>query len=128
MLRTFLLLVIAGAWSSALAADYWCVVSQKFNRDHHYTARELAQGQFAVRIEERADFAYVSRCSYSHGVGEVTCDRYEMDTVVRDPYIGVKKYYEFRGQFDVQLFRDMYIVENNGRGGIAYGRCELVSP
>ncbi len=42
--------------------------------------------------------------------------------------IHIKKYYVFKGQFDVQLYPDLTFIENNGRGDIAYGKCELTSP
>jgi hypothetical protein len=29
-------------------------------------------------------------------------------------------------QYDIQLFPDMKFVENNGRGGIAFGTCKLL--
>ena len=40
----------------------------------------------------------------------------------------IKKYYVFRSQFDVQVFSDLSFLENNGRGDIAYGKCEVVAP
>jgi hypothetical protein len=88
----------------------------------------LAKGQFSALIEERSDVVHVSRCSYDRSVERATCDRYEIDKVVRDPYIGAKKYYLFQAQFDIQVFRNLSFVENDGRGGIAYGECEVVSP
>ena len=58
----------------------------------------------------------------------MTCDRYPMDKVVLDENVKIKKYYLFRSQFDVQLFADLLFIENNGRGGIAFGRCRVVAP
>ncbi|WP_281970147.1 MULTISPECIES: hypothetical protein [unclassified Polynucleobacter] len=55
---------------------------------------------------------------------KVTCDRYSVDRVEVDKFVGIKKFYFFKGQFDVQLFPDMNFVENNGRGGVSYGKCE----
>lgn len=34
----------------------------------------------------------------------------------------------FRGQFDVQLFTNLYFIEKNGRGDIATGKCKLMRP
>jgi hypothetical protein len=112
----------------AWAADFRCPVTHKLAELHQYTEEELVRGQFPVLIEERGDVVYVSRCSYAQSVQRVTCDRFEIVRVVRDPYIAAKKYYEFRSQADVHVFSDLSFVENNGRGLIAYGKCEIVSP
>ena len=66
-------------------------------------------------------------CSFSPSVHEVTCDRYEVDKIVFDEKVNIRKYYAFRSQFDVQVFSDLHFVENNGRGGIAFGKCNLVT-
>jgi hypothetical protein len=113
---------------NAAAADYRCPVTQKFDEDHQYTSQQLSQGQFSVLIEQREDAVYVSRCGYAPSVQKVTCDRYAMDKVVRDPFIGAVKYYLFQSQFDVQVFSNLTFIENNGRGGIAYGQCEVIFP
>jgi hypothetical protein len=34
-------------------------------------------------------------------------------------------YYLVRGQFDIQVFNDLSFVENNGRWGVAWGRCAV---
>jgi hypothetical protein len=43
-----------------------------------------------------------------------------------DKFNGMKKFYYFTGQFDVQLFTDMRFVENKGRTGISYGKCKKI--
>ncbi len=40
----------------------------------------------------------------------------------------IKKFYVFRSQFDVQVYPDLSFIENNGRGGIAFGTCSVVAP
>lgn len=69
---------------------------------------------------------FVERCSYIESQNKVTCDKYLVDRVEVDQYIGVRKFYYFKGQFDVQLFDDLSFIENNGRKGIAYGQCKGV--
>jgi hypothetical protein len=76
-----------------------------------------------VRIKDEQK-PELERCSYSTSQSKVTCDRYSVDRVEVDKFVGIKKFYYFKGQFDVQLFPDMNFVENNGRGGISYGKCE----
>ena len=39
-------------------------------------------------------------------------------------FVGIKKFYLFKSQFDVQLFPDMNFVEKNCRSGVSYGKCE----
>jgi len=112
----------------AFAVEYECKVEKKFDAERVYTPAQLEAGQFSVRIEEVGGAAALSRCSFVASKQKVTCDRYEVDKVVFDDVPKVKKYYVFRSQFDVQLFSGLAFVENNGRGGIAFGRCRLVVP
>jgi hypothetical protein len=88
----------------------------------------LARSRFVVKIEETAEGAFLSRCSYSLIEEKDTCDRYAVDRVQFDENVSLKKYYVFSSQFDVQLFRDLRMIENNGRGDFATGKCSVVSP
>lgn len=110
------------------AVEYHCSVKDKYNFQKVYTKEEIKKWNFTVRIEETGNNAYVYRCSYSIITSKETCDKYEMDRIEYDENIKAKKYYLFRSQFNVQLFSDLSFVEDNGRGGIAYGICKIVSP
>ncbi|MFQ5546565.1 MAG: hypothetical protein ACE5FE_11340 [Acidiferrobacterales bacterium] len=110
------------------AAEYNCKVEKKFDSENTYTADHIKKYQFSVKVEEGNGGAFVSRCSFSLSANKVTCDRYQVDKVVFDENVKIKKYYVFRSQFDVQLFSNLSFVENNGRGGIAYGKCRVVAP
>ena len=72
----------------------------------------------------------LSRCSYSPSKKKTTCDSY-YSTAVADfkPFFyKLVKFYNFSTQFDVQLtfFKNKIgVIENNGRGGIASGRCSI---
>lgn len=70
----------------------------------------------------------VERCSFSPSQNRNTCDTYEVDRVEHDSNVNIKKLYVFRSQFDVQIFKDMSYIENNGRGGFQVGKCKLVAP
>lgn len=88
---------------------------------------ELKKRQASLVIEdEKAPF--VERCSFSPSDKKVACDRYPIDRVEVDRNVDIKKFYLFRSQFDVQLFSNLSVVENNGRSGVAYGTCKLVKP
>jgi hypothetical protein len=67
----------------------------------------------------------VERCSFAPSQSRVTCDPYVVDHVAYDAVIKATKYYLFRGQFDVQVFNNLSFLENNGRGGVAWGRCAV---
>jgi hypothetical protein len=88
---------------------------------------ELRKRQQHVIVEDERTPA-VQRCGFTPSAGRVTCDRYEVDRVEVDRNVNIKKFYLFRAQFDVQLFSNLSFVENNGRGGLAYGACKLISP
>lgn len=128
MLRAYLLVLFLCVPALAQAAEYRCKVENKFDSEHAYTVAEIEKGQFSVLIEEKGNATFVSRCSFAPSAQKVTCDRYQVDKVAFDEHVKIKKYYVFRSQFDVQLFPDLLFVENNGRGGIAYGKCSLVAP
>jgi len=114
--------------TASLAVEYDCAVEKKFYGGQAYSKDDLQKGQYSVLIQEEGDDAFLSRCSLSPSEKKVTCDRYEVDKVVFDSNVKIKKFYVFRSQFDVQLFPDLLFIENNGRGSIAYGHCKIVSP
>ncbi|NIO08265.1 MAG: hypothetical protein GTO40_09770 [Deltaproteobacteria bacterium] len=39
----------------------------------------------------------------------------------------IKKYYAFGSQFNFQIFFDLRSVEDDGLGGIQYGKCKIVA-
>ena len=128
MLRALLLIFILCAPKLAPAAEYDCKVEKKIDSEITYSSEQLGKGKFSVKIEEGKSEIFVSRCSFSPIAQKITCDRYQMDKVVFDENVKIKKYYLFGSQFDVQLFPDLSFVENNGRGSVAYGKCRLVAP
>lgn len=129
----FLLFMLFPIYS--FAVEYHCEVTNKYNFDKVYTKDEIRKGKFSNKIKEIGNEVFVSRCSYSTSAGKVTCDQYKMDHVeyydngLSDKFrIVIKKYYSFGSQFNIQLFQDLSFVEDNGRGGIQYGKCKIVSP
>ena len=113
---------------SAWSVEYYCPVTSKFDSEREYNQEHLRQYDYSVRIADLGETATVSRCSYTPSEARITCDRYEIDKIVSDEWVNIKKYYHFQSQFDVQLYANLRFVENNGRGGIAYGTCQIVSP
>jgi hypothetical protein len=112
----------------ATAVEYDCAVEKKIDSENTYTPDQIDKYQYSVKVEKGKEGAFLSRCSFSLVENKVTCDRYRVDRVVFDEHAKIKKYYAFRSQFDVQLFPNLLFVENNGRGGIAYGQCRVVAP
>ena len=88
-----------------------------------YSQENLDRFQHSVRLVEAAGSAILSRCSWTITDQRMTCDNYTVDRVEVDQNVEIRKYYYFRGQFDFQLFPNMTFLENNGRGGIAFGTC-----
>ncbi len=126
--RASTLSLVLGAICSASAAEYECKVTKKIDSEREYSAEQIKQFQLANRVEEAGGQAWVSRCSLAPSAGKVTCDRLKMDHVVVDPNVKIKKFYLFSSQFDLQLYPGLTYIENNGRGGISYGKCTLVVP
>ena len=128
MLRASIIIFASLVPALAAAAEYDCTVEKKFDSENSYTQEHINKSQFSVKVEENSGGSFLSRCSFSTSANKVTCDRYKVDKVVFDENVKLKKYYVFRSQFDVQLFSNLSFVENNGRGGIAYGTCRVVAP
>jgi hypothetical protein len=108
------------------AEEYFCPVSKKLNSDSSYSTAQLQKWMFSVKINHTGNTATMSRCSFASSAGAVTCDDYQADFIYEDPNTGHKKFYYFRGQFDVQIFNNFSFIENSGRGDIAFGKCDLV--
>ena len=112
----------------ALSADFLCIVDEKYDFGKVYSKIEVDKWKFSAKIEDHGTSAFVSRCSYTNSVGQVTCDRYKADRIEYDENVNIKKYYIFRSQYNIQLFKDLSFIEDNGRGGISYGKCQIISP
>ena len=125
--KAFTVLLYLFASDLLSASEYNCIVEKKFDHENTLTHKQIEDGQFSVKIKESNTDTFVSRCSFSPSVDTVTCDRYRVDKIVFDEYVKIKKYYVFRSQFDLQLLPNLSFVENNGRGGIAYGTCQITA-
>lgn len=112
----------------ASAAQYECIASKMFASGDSVDLDRVKKGKFSVKLEEGTGSTTVQRCSFARSVGKVTCDAYEVDKIQYDENIKAKKYYVFRSQYDLQIYSNLSFVENNGRSGIAFGDCAIVSP
>jgi len=109
--------------TNVFSSTYDCVVTRKISLENIVSDSELKKWKFSVKIHDTPK-PEIERCSFTPSGKRVTCDKYSVDKVEVDKNVGIKKFYYFTGQFDVQLYPDMRFVENNGRGGISYGKCE----
>ena len=121
--KVFLASIFAS--SLANAASYDCTVTKKLDFENIYQPAQMEKYKFSARIHD-SDKPKVDRCSIKPNDNKVTCDSYDIDRVEVDKHVGYKKFYLFKSQVDIQLFPDMRFVENNGRGGIAFGTCKLL--
>jgi hypothetical protein len=113
---------------NALSAEFSCEVTDKYDFGKIYTEAEIDKWKFGAKIEDQGNKAFVSRCSSTTNEGKVTCDRYEVDRIEYDENVNIKKYYIFRSQYNIQVFKNLSFIEDNGRGGISYGKCLVTSP
>ena len=122
--------------NQAYAVEYYCEVTKKIDPENEYSAEMIKRFKYSNKLEEVGNKAFISRCSFSSSEGEETCDRYEVDHIERSPITNAEtleklfivKYYYYSGQLDFQIFPDLKFIENNGRGGIQYGKCRVTSP
>jgi hypothetical protein len=120
----FLILTFSNA---AFAVDYECIVNKKVDSEVDYSAQQISDANFRVKISDKSEGVVLSRCSYSIIEQKDTCDEYPVSKIVYYKNVKIKKFYVFWSQFDVQLFPNMTFIENNGRGSIAYGKCTVIS-
>ena len=109
--------------TNVFSSSYDCVVSRKTDFDNEIPLSIIQKYKYSVKIKDEKN-PEIDRCSFTPSEKKVTCDKYLVDRVEVDKNVGIKKFYYFTGQFDVQLYPDRRFVENNGRGGISYGKCE----
>ena len=122
-MKKFLLLFLITFSSCVYSITYDCKVTRKIGPENIVSESELKKWKFSIKIHDIPK-PELERCSFDTSKNRVTCDKYTVDRVETDKFVGIKKFYYFTGQFDVQLYPDMRFVENNGRGGISYGICE----
>ena len=114
------------AAQTALAATYECKVDKKYAADLSViqSKEEVEKSKFKITIKEGAKVT-IDRCSFAPSQNGVTCDILEPDRVefTNTQFVKIKKFYVTKSQYDVQIFENLMFVENNGRGGIASGKC-----
>lgn len=114
------LLTISQSGSTTLV----CTVDRKVDAVRTYSDENLTTYQSKAIIVLGENIATVSRCSISVSQGGTeACDTYDVDYSEFDQNTEVSKFYYFRGQFDIQVFKNGAFVENNGRGTISFGVC-----
>lgn len=122
--KLLLLLFFLPSLALAESKFYQCPVSEKFDAGGNiYTQDMIDKYQYSVNVMDVGNEAILERCSYSSSADAITCDSYNVDRIERDNYVDVVKYYYFQGQFDMQIIGGSLFIENNGRGGIAFGNC-----
>ena len=115
------LILIVAAWA-ANAEELWCKVTRKLDSEREYSREHLDKYKPGVFVRTGAYGATLSRCSYEFS-GKHSCDEYAVDKIEIDNHTGHRKFYYYRGQFDVQIFSNNRFIENNGRGTISFGQC-----
>jgi hypothetical protein len=117
------------AAKGASSTELYCRVTDKYDFEKIYSEAEIEEWKFSAQIEDHGNKAFVSRCSHTTSQGKVTCDRYEVDRIEYDENFNIKKYYIFNSQYNIQIFyENLLFIEDNGRGGISFGNCIVVSP
>ena len=110
---------------NSFAVTYHCETTEKYDFGKTYSQEELNKGKFSVRLEEGQEGAYVYRCSFTPSQQSITCDKYRVDKIEYDNNVNLKKYYVFNSQYNFQIFSNLSSLEDNGRGAIQYGKCQI---
>ena len=110
-----------GIAQAAVTYELECYVDRKLDRQTEYDRASIDDMQWSVIIRHHDnEYATVSRCDT-----RAPCDEYRVEHYEFTEGVNISKYYYFQGQFDVQVFGNGRFIENNGRGTIAFGQCEV---
>ena len=122
------LIISALMTQSAYAATYECKVDKKYAADLSViqSKEEVEKSKFKITIKEGAKVT-LDRCSFAPSQNAVTCDTLEPDRVefTNTQFVKIKKFYLTKAHYDIQIFEDLKFIENNGRAGIAIGKCTV---
>jgi hypothetical protein len=122
------LLIAAFMVQTAYAATYVCKVDKQYAADLSAirSKAEVEKFRFVITIKEGAKVT-LDRCSFSPSQNAVTCDNHEPDRVefTNTQFVKIKKFYLTKAHYDIQIFEDLQFIENNGRAGIAMGKCTI---
>lgn len=104
------------------AAYTECKVTKKVHPTGVYTQEYINRVKPSVILSKSETKTIFARCDLDG------CDTYTVDMIKMSGFFNpAKKYYHFKSHFDVQIFQDMTFIENNGRGSISFGKCEMVT-
>ena len=120
---TFVFLTNATQAQAAVTHELECLVDRKLDTHKEYTRKQIDEMRWSVIIRHHdyhEEYITVSRCD-----SKAPCDEYRVDHVEFSGDVNISKYYYFLGQFDVQVFHDGSFIENNGRGSLAFGQCNV---
>lgn len=123
--------------STVSAATYECraewaaYLSEDFADGLKVASKEYTNRlQLMVRITDE-DKIKLERCSFVKSVNKQTCDTHYIDKEIEDKNVGMRKLYITSSQYDIQLIKlgngMIGYIENNGRGGIATGFCNVIN-
>ncbi len=129
----------------AYAVTYYCEPTKKSHpkmKEEEYAEDYFEKYKISSKLEESEGKAFITRCSFEAILGKESCHRLEIDKIVQSKvfrgeggsmtgpmkWVHIKKYYHFNGQFDFQIFPDLSFVENDGRKGMSFGKCKVISP
>jgi hypothetical protein len=115
-------------FQSAYAATYVCKVDKQYAADlsEIRSKAEVEKFRFVITIKESSKVT-LDRCSFAPSLNAVSCDNHEPDRVefTNTQYVKIKKFYLTKAHYDIQIFEDLKFIENNGRAGIATGKCTI---
>ena len=119
----FLALLLSPLVASSEVYD--CVVIKRIEvvTEYRYSAEELQRLGLSIRIEVTDKDAVIYRCRNRDAGEEPTCQAHTVDHLSYDENRGSTKFYLFDEQIEVQLFRDLVVLENDGRGTSSVAAC-----
>jgi hypothetical protein len=126
--QKFIFCALAFAFISAHSATYKCEPEFQTVFGKHVENNDFIKSFKPYTLVQDDRDASIQRCSRSFTENKHNCENYKIDRIENDSNVLVKKYYIFKAQYDIQIFKELSYIDNNGRGGMLYGKCKLVSP
>ena len=101
---------------TANAATYECNVERSLPTD---------APNLNITVDERENSSSVIRCLVNVEKG---CSLSFSDEVHYNEFLKSKKFYNLKGQSDLQIFSDLKFIDNSGQGVFRFGKCNITAP
>lgn len=110
---------------------YKCDLAKTIHVKHNTATKDLKRNMYSLFILEtdnpKVKNQYtLYKCFYKKPTNKKRCEDIPISKVSLLDGSQIKKYYNLDMQYDLQVFKDLSFIENNGKGVISVGMCKIL--